>query len=288
LATDPRLFESPPPSGLRVTWLGHSTTLIEIEGRRFLTDPVFGKRASPSTLAGPARFFAPPLPLERLPEVDAVLISHDHYDHLDYRTLLALAKTRARFVVPLGVGAHLERWGVIRDRIDELDWWERVRIAGVELVAAPTRHFSGRGVADRNSTLWTSWALLGSERRVYFGGDSGPGKGFAEIGERLGPFDLTMLEIGASDPMWPLIHLGPAAALEAHQALRGRVLLPIHWATFNLALHAWFEPGEELAAGAAKAGARVAFPRPGESFEPTGAIPEAKWWSPASEVEAAR
>ena len=274
-------FATPPASGLRATWLGHSTVLVEIDGARILFDPVWARRASPSSLVGPARFHAPPLALDDLPPLDAVVASHDHYDHLDRGVVRALARSaaqsRARFVVPLGVGAHLERWGVAPARITELDWSESAAVGPLTFTATPARHFSGRGVADRNHTLWASWAVAGPTHRVFHSGDTGPFAGFAAIGAAHGPFDLTLIKIGAYGETWPDIHLTPEQAVDAHAKLRGSLLLPIHWGTFNLAFHAWDEPAERVVAAAA-AGARLVVPRPGESIEPATARPVEPWW----------
>ncbi len=269
-----------PPSGLRVTWLGHSTMLVEIDGRRLLLDPVWGERASPLSFAGPRRFYAPPLAIADLPPLDAVVISHDHYDHLDYPTILALAPLDVPFVVPLGVGAHLEHWGIAPSRITELDWWGEHALGDLRLVATPARHFSGRSMvmADKDQTLWAGWALVGPEHRVFFSGDSAMFPGFAEIGERLGPFDLTMLESGAYNALWADVHMGPEQAVDAHRMLRGRVMLPVHWGLFDLALHGWTEPIERVLVAAAEHGVAVATPRPGESVDPGGPPANTRWW----------
>ena len=275
-------YASLPASGLRATWLGHSSTLIEIDGVRVLTDPVWGERASPSTWVGPRRFHPPPLPLAELPQIDGVVISHDHYDHLDMPTIRALAADSAqpqlRFVVPLGIGAHLERWGIAPDRIVELDWSESTTVGPLTLTATPARHFSGRGLWDRNHTLWASWSVAGPRHRVFHSGDTGPFAGFAAIGDAYGPFDLTLVKIGAYDELWPDIHLNPEQAVDAHTRLRGSLLLPIHWGTYNLAFHAWDEPAERVTAAAISGGARLVMPRPGESIEPERAPPVRPWW----------
>ena len=229
--------------GVRVTWLGHSTMLVNVDGHTVLTDPVFSKRASPFQWTGPARFHPVPITINELPPLAAVLISHDHYDHLDYQSVLALARRGHRFVTALGVGAHLEAWGIPPERITELDWWDSVEIGGLTLTAAPARHFSGRTVATGgNRTLWASWAFIGPRHRAWFSGDTGPFEAAAEIGARLGPFDLTMVESGAHHPAWGNIHLGPDEAVKMHALVRGKTLLPVHWGTFNLALHAWDDP----------------------------------------------
>ncbi len=282
---DPRAaWLRPPGSGLRATWLGHSTVLVEIAGKRVLTDPVFGPRASPSRLVGPKRFHPVPVALRALPPIDLVVLSHDHYDHLDLPTIRALAKTDVPFVTALGVGAHLEAWGVPPTRITELDWWQSHRLPGSELVvtAAPSQHFSGRGLKDRNATLWASLVLSSPRHKVFFSGDTGLTTEYAEIARRLGPFDLVMLEVGAFHPSWGDIHLGPANALKAWQLLGGGqgggLLLPVHWGTFSLAMHAWDEPVETLLQLAPQHGAPLLLPQLGEAVEPAHGERTAPWW----------
>lgn len=280
---DPRsTWSKPPGSGLRATWLGHSTVLIEIDGHRLLTDPVWGARASPFRLVGPKRFQPAPLRLREMPSVDAVLISHDHYDHLDYPTIRALARHSAvPFVTSLGVGAHLQAWGVAPERITELDWWESHRVpgTGLTITAAPSQHFSGRGLKDRNATLWSSLVVRSPHHAVFFSGDTGLSAEYRLIRDRLGPFDLVMLEVGAFHPAWGDIHLGPHHALEAWQLLGSGRLLPVHWGTFSLAMHAWDQPAETLLAEAGRAGAQpLLMPRPGEPVEPAHEAPVVPWW----------
>lgn len=272
-------LEAAAPSGLRATWLGHSTVYLEVDGTRILTDPVWGPRASPVGWAGPKRFYAPLIPLEEVPVPQVVALSHDHYDHLDEGTLRRMKDWDTRFVVPLGVGARLRRWGVPEARITELDWWDSVRVGGLEVVLVPARHASGRGLRDKDRTLWGGFAFIGLRHRVYFSGDTGMFPGLADIGERLGPFDLAMIEAGAYNPAWPDWHLGPEQAVRAHQMVRGRVLLPIHWGLFDLAAHGWTEPVERVLAAAGPVGATVALPRPGEGFEPA-TPPQRRWWPP--------
>lgn len=271
-------WDAAPASGLRVTWLGHSTMLIEVDGARFLTDPVWSERPSPVSWAGPRRFSAPVVALDSLPPIDGVLISHDHYDHLDHPTVVALAAAGRRFFVPPGVDAHLRYWGVPDAQITVLDWWESATAGGVEVVATPARHASGRLNPQANRTLWAGWALRGPAHRVYFSGDTGLFDELWDIGARLGPFDLTLIEAGAYGAGWPDWHLGPEQAVEAHQMVQGRLLVPVHWGLFNLAMHAWTEPAERVIAAAAAAGVEVAVPRVGEAVEPAVRLPLLRWW----------
>ncbi|MEU4773225.1 MBL fold metallo-hydrolase [Micromonospora sp. NPDC023644] len=263
---------------LNVVWYGHASALIEIEGRKVLLDPVWSDRCSPSTLVGPRRLHEPPVRLDELPPVDAILISHDHYDHLDMATVQALLGSQsAPFLVPLGVGAHLDRWGVPAERIVELDWSESHRVAGLEITATAAQHFSGRGLR-RDGTLWSSWVVAGAHRKVFYTGDSGYFDGYAEIGERHGPFDVTLMQIGAYDRAWPSIHMFPEEAVAAHLDLRGGLLVPVHWATFNLALHDWSEPVDRIWAEAKARDVRLAVPRPGERVVVDDPPAVDGWW----------
>jgi len=275
---DPALFETPPETGLRVTWLGHSTTIIEIDGQRVLTDPVWGEFVGPSAAVSPSRWYPSPLPLEQLPQIDVVLISHDHYDHLDMPTIVALAERDIPFVAPLGVGAHLELWGVAPEHVVELDWWEHTRVGELDIHCTPARHASGRGIVDQNRTLWAGYALHGAKHRVYFSGDTGLFPDMKTIGERLGPFDLSMIEVGAYGQGWPDWHIGPEQAVVAHGWLGGKVLLPIHWGLFDLSSHGWTEPIERVVVAAKQAGATLVSPKPGGSFEPARPPAVTRWW----------
>ncbi|GHJ44266.1 Zn-dependent hydrolase [Catellatospora sp. TT07R-123] len=266
--------------GLHLTWYGHASALVEIEGRRVLIDPLWSDRCSPAPFAGPKRLHPMPVSLADLPAVDAVVISHDHYDHLDMPTIEHLTRTQSTpFLVPLGVGAHLDRWGVPADRIVELDWEESHQIGGLTLTATEAQHFSGRGLS-RNHTLWSSWVIAGEHRRVFYTGDSGYFGGYAEIGHRHGPFDATLMQIGAYDHAWPQIHMFPEEAVEAHRDLGGGLLIPVHWATFNLALHAWSEPVERVWREAKAHGVALAVPRPGERVDVDAPPALDPWWQP--------
>jgi L-ascorbate metabolism protein UlaG (beta-lactamase superfamily) len=266
------------PDDVRITWFGHSSFLVDMDGTRILIDPMWGERASPSSLVGPKRFFDPPIGLDDLPLVDAVVLSHDHYDHLNEETIKALRTRIPLFIAPLGVGAHLEYWGVEADKVAETDWWETVEVGSLKLVCLPSRHFSGRFLNSRNSTLWAGWALIGADQRVYFSGDSGYFPELREIGERLGPFAVTLVEAGAYNQDWPDVHFGPELAVQAHLDVGGTLMVPVHWGTFNLAFHGWTEPVERILAEAEKKGVQVFVPKPGTSF---GLPPDAsqdRWW----------
>lgn len=267
------------PDSLHAVWYGHSTALVEIEGRRLLFDPVWSKRCSPSQLVGPRRLHPVPVPLDQLPALDAILISHDHYDHLDTATVRALVGLQAApFLVPLGVGAHLDRWGVPPSRIIELDWNETVELAGLRLTATAARHFSGRRTVAQDTSLWASWVVTGRSRRVFYTGDSGYFDGYAEIGAAHGPFDATLIQIGAYAAFWPDIHMTPEEGVAAHLAVRGQLMIPLHWATFVLAPHAWGEPADRVWLEAKARGVTVAVPRPGERVDVDAPPAVDGWW----------
>ncbi len=269
------------PAELAVSWFGHSTALVEIDGFRVLTDPVWSDRCSPSDIVGPQRLHPPPVLLEGLPAVDAVVISHDHYDHLDIDTVRALARTqRAPFFVPLGVGAHLRSWGIPEQRIVELDWNQSAQVDELTIVCMPARHFSGR-FFTRNNTLWASWAFIGPRHRAYFGGDTGYTKSFAEIGSDHGPFDLTLMPIGAYNTAWPDIHMNPEEAVRGHLDVTDSgsgLLVPIHWGTFRLAPHPWAEPVERVLKAAEPDGVQVAVPLPGQRIDTVNPLRFNPWW----------
>jgi L-ascorbate metabolism protein UlaG (beta-lactamase superfamily) len=270
------------PDGLHITWYGHASALVEIENCRVLIDPVWGEKVSPSHLVGPTRLHPPPVSLAAIGPVDAVVISHDHYDHLDMQTIRTLAADEiTTFLVPLGVGAHLERWGVARDRIVELDWHESTTVAGVRFTVTPARHFSGRGLR-RDTTLWGSWVLAGAKRRLFYSGDTGYFDGFARIGEQYGPFDATLVQVGAYGEGWPDIHMVPEDGLSTHLDVRGGVLIPVHWCTFVLAFHAWAEPIDRLWRGAKDRGVTLAVPRPGERVDVDNPPEVTPWWEPVA------
>lgn len=275
-----RAFAKAPASGLRVTWFGHSSTLIEIDGIRVLTDPIWSERASPVGWAGPTRWYSPPIALESLPPIDAVVISHDHFDHLDRATIMAMRSWSNLFIVPLGIGAHLASWGIPDARVVELDWWESKIVGGVQIVATPSRHASGRMLPQSDRTLWAGYAMLGATHHAFYSGDTGLHDTLEDIGRKLGPFDVTLIESGQYDAAWPDWHLGPEQAVEANRLVRGRVMIPVHWGLFQLAFHSWTEPVERVLAAGRCQGVDVLTPRPGESVEPT-VVPRTSvvpWW----------
>lgn len=263
---------------LNVTWLGHSSLMINIDGYKILTDPVFEKRVS---IFGPTRFNGDvPVEISELPFFDVILISHNHYDHLNKFSILNLDEKTSKFVVPLGVGAELEKWGVHRSKIVETDWWDEIKIDdNFSIVSTPSQHFSGRGLSDRNSTLWCSFVIQTQNHKIYFSGDSGYFDGFKTIGEKYGPFDMTFIECGAYNEKWHHIHMYPEETVQAHIDLKGKVLHPIHWGTFNLSLHSWYEPMQRLTEAANSANIKTATPVVGGTTEFGKFIPSEEWWN---------
>lgn len=263
-----------------VTWFGHSAFMLELNGKRLLLDPMLGKAPSPFPSIGGKRYSkSPPVKAEDLPSIDAVILSHDHYDHLDYGSILKLKAKVRKFFVPLGVGAHLERWGIEKARITELDWWDEGEFEGIRLACTPARHFSGRSIGDRNSTLWCSWVIDAPQARLYFSGDSGYGPHFKEIGERFGPFDLTMMECGQYDERWKNIHMMPEETVQAHLDVRGKVMIPMHWGAFSLSLHDWTDPIERVSRAAKKMGVALSTPQMGETVQiNSDRHPKSAWW----------
>lgn len=273
-----RPYVDAPAPGLRVWWFGHATTVIEIDGLRVMTDPMLSDRASPLPV-GPRRFHPPPLALADLAHIDAVVVSHDHYDHLDMDSVRQLARGGAHFYVGLGVGAHLERWAVPAAQIHEMDWWESRTHGGVTIHCAPARHYSGRTRMD-NSTLWASWYLRGRQHSAYYSGDTGYAPHFAAIRERLGPVELAIMKVGAYGATWLDIHMDPEAAVAASAELGAQVVLPVHWATFNLSYHAWDEPILRTVAAARAGGVEVITPRVGQPYEFGAPFAGVAWYAP--------
>ncbi|WP_277480320.1 MBL fold metallo-hydrolase [Catalinimonas alkaloidigena] len=263
----------------RITWFGHSAILLELEGKNIFIDPMLGDSPSPLPWLGSKRYSDLPIAIEKLPALDAVIISHDHYDHLDYGSILKLKDKVGNFYVPLGVGAHLRSWGVSDDKIHELNWWDQIQMNELTLVCAPARHFSGRGVLDRDQTLWSSWIISSPSTNIYFSGDSGYGPHFAEIGERYGPFDFAMMECGQYDSRWEAIHMMPEQTVQAGIDLKAELIMPIHWGAFTLALHSWTDPVERATAKAQQSGVAVATPIIGEAMIlEKNTYSNSRWW----------
>ncbi|MFC4159311.1 MBL fold metallo-hydrolase [Chitinimonas lacunae] len=258
--------------------LGHSTLLLKLSSGFWLTDPVFSERASPFQWIGPKRFHPSPIALDQLPPLTGVILSHDHYDHLDQDTVQQLADQVQYFVAPVGVGDRLIEWGVPAAKVRQLDWWQSTEAGGLKLVATPAQHFSGRGLHDRNRTLWTSWVIQSGSLKLFFSGDTGYFDGFRQIGERYGPFDLTMLETGAYNSQWPDVHMQPEETLQAHLDLKGRWLLPIHNGTFDLAMHPWQEPFERIATLADRQQVALTTPQMGQRLDLRRPESMTRWW----------
>lgn len=287
LPLEPSTIGSLPKGQTRVTWLGHSTFIVEIEGLVLLLDPVFGDYPAPVPIPGRRRYSAKmPIELGDIPRVDAVIISHDHYDHLEYEAMAELRGVARAFMVPLGVGNHLRRWNVDPEKIRELDWWQEAELDGLRFAFTPSRHMSGRGFTDQSATLWGSWALLGTTHRMYFSGDGGYGPHFAEIGARYGPFDFGLMECGQYNDLWRGVHMTPEETVDAGMDVRAAQILPIHWGAFSLASHAWTDPIERVTKAAAEAGLPIATPRIGQSLVlGQGDLPRERWWEAYARAE---
>lgn len=276
-------FHSRKDNQLSVTWIAHSSLLVNLDGYRILLDPVFEERVS---LVGPSRFNGRiPFNPEDLQSVDLVVISHDHYDHLNRPSIEQVAAKTRQFIVPLGVGSRLRDWGIPEDKITELDWWESHQVDNsLTLVATPAQHFSGRNLLDRDKTLWASWVMMTPNHRLFYSGDSGYFDGFKTIGSRYGPFDVTLLECGAYDENWHFVHMFPEETVQAHLDLRGTILHPVHWGTFDLALHSWYDPMQRLVAAAEKASVNAVTPVVGETTVLNHLLPKQHWWSPTQKI----
>lgn len=266
--------------GIRVNWLGHSSLIIEIDGIVIWTDPVFSERTSPFSFGGTKRFdYSRHYEIDDLPEPDLVIISHDHYDHLDRKAVLKLKNKKAHFIMPLGVGAHFDRWGFTPSQYTELDWNSEFSFdSNLNITATPARHFTGRGLTDRNKTLWASWVIKTDSSSVFFSGDSGYFPGFKTIGEQHGPFDLCIMECGQYNQNWPYIHMAPEESVQAHVDLKGKQMLPIHWGKFKLSLHPWTEPVERALKAAEKSGCTLTTPQIGEQIIVGEYTPQECWW----------
>lgn len=272
-------FFSADSNQVNVTNAGHSSLLINIEGYRVMTDPVFEAKITP---VGPTRFNEEiPVDIHQLKDIDVVVISHNHYDHLNKFSIQTLDPVVNQFIVPLGVGAQLEKWGISRAKIAELDWWEEFEYSqDLKIVSTPSQHFSGRGLTDRNKTLWTSYAIISTNQRVYFSGDTGYFDGFAEIGEKYGPFDIAFMECGAYNTMWSTVHMFPEESVQAAIDVKAKNLYPIHWGTFNLALHDWFDPMVRAQLAARTRGVSLLTPVLGQTLQYPDNLATIDWWTP--------
>ncbi|MFM2331015.1 MAG: hypothetical protein RLZZ26_522 [Candidatus Parcubacteria bacterium] len=265
-------------TGAYLTWFGHSTFLYEVTGKKILFDPMLGKHASPVPHFVSRYPYDLPATMESLPHLDAVIISHDHYDHLDYKTVRVIKDKVDRFIMPLGVGSHLTRWGVPKEKITELDWWDTTTLGDTLIAATPSQHFSGRALSDRKKTLWAGWVIKHESANVFFGGDSGYFSGFADIGQKYGPFDLTLLDSGQYNERWKEVHMLPEQSVVAHRELRGKVFMPMHWSAFTLSIHAWNEPPERALLAAQKEQVEMITPRIGQRFNIITDRPQETWW----------
>lgn len=249
----------------RLVWFGHSAFLLQLDGKNILLDPMFGEVPAPHPLLGRKRYSNElPIEIEKLPTIDLVIFSHDHYDHLDYGSVQKLKDKTKKFLTPLGVGSHLQHWGVNEDKIQEMDWWEETVYEDLLLAFTPSRHFSGRGLTNRFSTLWGSWVIKGSQENIYFSGDSGYGSHFKSIGEKYGPFDFAMLECGQYNENWKEIHMMPEETAQAGVDLGAKVIMPIHWGAFTLAMHSWTDPVERILAKGKELEIPIFIPKIGE------------------------
>ena len=258
--------------------LGHSSILMQLNGKNWLLDPVFSKRVSPVQWTGPKRFHEPPISIEELPEIEGIVISHNHYDHLDYGSILKLKDRVSHILVPLGLSHILTDWGVEPEKITELDWWDSIKLSGIEFTATPSQHFSGRGLFDTDKTLWSSWVIKSETASVYFSGDSGYFDGFKTIGDKLGPFDYAFMECGAYNKMWAGVHMMPEESVQAFKDLNGKVMVPIHNGTFDLATHAWFEPLERVQSLAKKDDINLLTPEMGQVVTYGKEVSSKAWW----------
>ena len=267
------------PETGRVTWFGHSASLVELAGKNILLDPMLSLEMGPVSWATPNRYNRRlPISADQLPPIDAVLISHDHYDHLDYQTIRRIKGKVAHFYVPLGIGVHLRAWGVAPARISEMNWGDSAQVGGLTLRCTPSRHFSGRGLTNRNSTLWSSWVMESATKRIFYSGDGGYGPHFAAIGASYGPFDLALMECGQYDPQWAQIHMQPEQSVQAARDVRAQVMMPIHWAAFTEANHAWNDPVKRATAAAARLQLPLTTPQLGEPVTLETQLPASRWW----------
>jgi len=264
----------------RLVWFGHSTFLLQMEGKNILIDPMFGAVPAPHPMLGGKRFSKPlPIEITELPRIDAVILSHDHYDHLDYGSIQSLKNKVDMFYTPLGVGAHLIEWGISKEKVVEMDWWEETEYLGLQFTCTPAQHFSGRGLTDRGKTLWSSWVIQSGKENIFFSGDSGYATHFKEIGEKYGPFDFAMLECGQYNELWKEIHMMPEETAQAGIDVQAKKIMPIHWGAFKLAMHPWTEPVERVSKKASELGIATTTPKIGEYiYLEADQISNERWW----------
>ncbi len=264
----------------RMIWFGHSTFLVQMEGKTILIDPMFGKVPAPHPMLGTNRFSKElPIEIEKMPKIDAVIISHDHYDHLDYGSIKKLKDKVAKFYVPLGVGTHLVEWGIAKEKIIELDWWQNAQLDDLTFTCTPAQHFSGRGLNDRSSTLWSSWVIQSKLENIFFSGDSGYGPHFKEIGNKFGPFDFAMMECGQYNELWSDIHMFPEETAQAALDVKAKMVMPIHWGAFKLGMHSWTDPVERVSAKAQELGVNLIIPKIGEEIQIIENLKiDSSWW----------
>ncbi len=266
-------------SGFQFIWYGHAACLMRLDGQNFLIDPMFGPDASPVGPVHTQRFSKNTLDiLEELPELQAIFLTHDHYDHLDYQSILRLKGKTAHFYVALGVKRHLLRWGIAEGRITEFDWWEAGRLGNIDFTFTPSRHFSGRSINDRAKCMWGGWAFHTPNHRIYWSGDGGYGPHCKEVGERLGPFDWAFVECGQYYKLWTQVHQLPEEAVKAVKDARAKIGLPVHWGAFKLAPHHWKERAERFCRAAAEQEVEFAVPRLGAIYTTEDKLPQEHWW----------
>lgn len=267
------------PESPKFIWYGHSVILLQINGKNILIDPMFGENAAPIAPFAVRRFSKQTLDLlDQLPEIDAVLLSHDHYDHLDYKSILKLREKTSTFITALGVGRHLIKWGIPAQQISELDWWQETDLFGIRLIFTPSRHFSGRGISDRFKSLWGGFVFITGQHRIYWSGDGGYDEHFQQIGELYGPFNIGFMECGQYNQHWHQIHMFPEEAVQAAADAKVQIAMPVHWGGFALSLHDWKEPVERFSLAAGNADQNLCTPAPGEIVYLNDKISTNSWW----------
>lgn len=265
----------------RLIWFGHSAFLLQINGKNILIDPMFGDVPAPHPWLGKSRFSKSlPIEIEKLPQIDVVILSHDHYDHLDYGSIIKLKSKVKQFYTPLGVGNHLTAWGIAESKVKELDWWDEVQYGDFTFACTPAQHFSGRGISDNAATLWASWVIKNKDNSIFFSGDSGYNTHFKEIGDKYGPFNFAMLECGQYNEQWKQIHMMPEETVLAGIDLKADLIMPIHWAAFKLAFHTWTDPIERVTKKAKEMNLPIATPKIGEPIfiDKKSGFPHSEWW----------